>query len=86
MTLLVTFSCIFYDLELQLGMTLTDYRKQAGLTLQQVAERMGVSHVAVVKMEKAGNPKLSTLRRYVDAVGVAPEELVKNLTDSIILS
>ena len=65
-------------------MTLSDYRKSAGLTLHQVADRMGVSHVAVVKMEKAGNPKLTALKKYAAAVGVPVEEIVKNLTDSLI--
>lgn len=65
-------------------MTLTDYRKEAGLTLQQVADKMGVSHVAVRKMEQMGNPKIATLRRYAEAVGVPVEEMVKNLTNGLV--
>ena len=65
-------------------MMLSDYRKSAGLTLHQVADKMGVSHVAVVKMEKAGNPKLASLKRYAEAVGVPVEEIVKNLTNGLV--
>lgn len=45
-------------------------RRDAGLTQQDVADRMGVSQQAVHKLERYdADPKLSTLERYANAVG-----------------
>ncbi|MDP5226453.1 MULTISPECIES: helix-turn-helix transcriptional regulator [Arthrobacter] len=45
-------------------------RRSAGLSQAQLAERMGVSQQAVAKFEKYdADPKLSTIRRYANAVG-----------------
>ncbi|WP_426323053.1 helix-turn-helix transcriptional regulator [Microbacterium sp. E-13] len=45
-------------------------RRELGLTQADIAERMGVSPQAVQKLERYdADPKLSTLRRYVNAVG-----------------
>ena len=44
-------------------------RKANGLTQQQVADRMGVRQSTVAKLEAPdGNPTLSTIRRYANAV------------------
>lgn len=56
------------------------------MTLHQVAEKMGVSHVAVLKMERTGNPKITSLQRYADAVGVPVEEIVKDLVNGLVLA
>lgn len=46
-------------------------RKKAGLTQQQVADRLGVSQPTVQSFERAGNdPRLSTIRRYALAIQV----------------
>ncbi len=43
---------------------------RAGLTQEQVAERMGTSRTAVVRLEGGrGNPSLKTLQRYAAATG-----------------
>ena len=65
-------------------MTLKDYREAAKLSVSEVARRMGVSHTAVMKMEKANNPRLSSIRRYAEAVGVPADELLKNVTLGLI--
>lgn len=46
-------------------------RQQAGLTQQQMAERLGVSQSQVARIEKQGYDAytLTTLRRYVQALG-----------------
>lgn len=47
-------------------------RKRAGLTQKAVADAMGVSQATVSAFERHENdPRLSTLRRYAVAVGVA---------------
>ncbi len=45
-------------------------REQAGLTQQDVADRLGIAQPSVAKFERYDNdPKLSTIRRYALAVG-----------------
>ena len=49
-------------------------RKQAGLTQEEVAERMGVKQSALARIEsslgsRAHSPSLATLRRYAEACG-----------------
>lgn len=63
------------------GVRLQVAREQAGLTQQQVAERMGTKKSAISRLENnAGDVRLSTLQRYAEAVGcrlvidVAPME------------
>lgn len=54
-----------------LWLQLADARKAAGLTQQQVAERMGISQSQVARIEKRGYEAytLTTLRRYIAALG-----------------
>jgi transcriptional regulator with XRE-family HTH domain len=55
-----------------------DNRIRAGLTMQQLAERLGVSHAAVSQMEKSeaeGTIKIATLSRALDALGSRLEVL-----------
>lgn len=49
-------------------------RKNAGLTQEQVADRMGTKAPAVARLEAGGgsqrhSPSIATLRRYAEAVG-----------------
>ena len=55
----------------ELWLQLVEARQAAGLTQQQVAERMGVSQAQVARIEKRGYEAytLRTLRRYLDALG-----------------
>jgi len=63
-----------YEAELEqerLQETLTAWRKGAGLTSAQVAERMGIKPPTVSRMEKnATKMSYETLRRYANACGV----------------
>ena len=54
-----------------LWLQLVEARKTAGLTQQQMAERLGVSQAQVARIEKRGYDAytLNTLRRYVGALG-----------------
>lgn len=53
-------------------------RREAGLTQQDVADRMGCTQQAVYKLERYdADPKLSTLRRYANAVGALVEHHVE---------
>ena len=48
-----------------------DRRESLGLTLTEVALRMGVDHAAVSRLEsgKQPNPTINTLMRYIEALG-----------------
>ncbi|MGS0561366.1 helix-turn-helix domain-containing protein [Microbacterium aurugineum] len=52
-------------------------RRRANLTQKMVAEQLGVTAQAVAKIERYdADPKLSTLRRYANAVGAIVEHRV----------
>ena len=54
----------------ELQALLQQMRGRAGLTISQVAERMGVSQPAVSKLEKnASRASFQTLQRYAQACG-----------------
>ncbi|MSP14374.1 MAG: helix-turn-helix domain-containing protein [Chloroflexi bacterium] len=55
----------------ELWLQLVEARQAAGLTQEQMAERMGVSQAQVARIEKRGYDAytLKTLRRYVTALG-----------------
>ncbi|HAU3157748.1 TPA: helix-turn-helix transcriptional regulator [Salmonella enterica subsp. houtenae] len=55
----------------QLRETLASWRKEAGLTSAQVAERMGIKAPTISRMEKnASRMSIDTLIRYARACGV----------------
>ncbi len=53
-----------------IGGTLRDERKRLKLSMQQVADRAGVSQPAVVRLERGEGSKLDTLNRVADALGL----------------
>ena len=56
--------------EFVLAGALIDARAKSNLTQDQIAERMGTSRTAVVRLEGGkGNPSLNTLRRFAEATG-----------------
>ncbi|MGH2728093.1 MAG: helix-turn-helix domain-containing protein, partial [Actinomycetota bacterium] len=50
------------------GATLAELRARAGLTQEQVSERMGISQSDVSKLERRSDLKLTTLRAYISAL------------------
>ncbi len=56
-----------------LALQLRNARKQAGLSLADVAERAGMTKQAVLKIETGqnANPKIETLNRIAEAIGKA---------------
>lgn len=57
-----------------------ELRSQLGLTQVEVAARMGVQQAAVSRFERRGDFTLSSLRRYVNALGAELEINVKTST------
>ena len=61
----------------QLKADLIGLRQRAGLTQTNVADMLGITQQAVNKLERYdSDPKLSTLRRYANAVGALVEHSV----------
>jgi ribosome-binding protein aMBF1 (putative translation factor) len=64
---------VFAEHEQALARTIGDLkraRRSQGLSLQDVAERMGTDRANVHRLERAsGNPTVVTLARYAEAVG-----------------
>ena len=58
------------ELEAELmELNLRGIRELAGLTQEEIAARTGVSQVEVGRVERREDHKLSTIRRYVEAIG-----------------
>jgi len=56
--------------EIRQEITLAKLREELHISQVQLAAALGISQPSVVKMEKVDNdPKLSTLKRYVAALG-----------------
>lgn len=57
--------------KMELWLQLVEARQKAGLTQQELAQRLGVSQAQVARMEKRGYDAytLTSLRRYVKALG-----------------
>ena len=59
--------------DMELAFTLSEARRNAGLTQAELALRMGTSQAAVARIESGrGAPKWSTIERYARAVGARP--------------
>lgn len=54
----------------QLARELIEARVKAGLTQEEVAQRMGTSQPTVARLESGHKPSLKTLERYAEAVGM----------------
>lgn len=57
----------------ELGELLTQARKDQGLTVRDMAERLGVKHPRVVQLEQQDNLELTTLYQYAQALGYGVE-------------
>lgn len=61
----------YLELQLACREKLRPLRESAGLTLTQMAERTGMDRAAINKLENGvhGNPTISTINRYLQALG-----------------
>lgn len=53
----------------QARIILADIRRQEKFTQAELAKALGVSQVAVSKLERQGDMSIRTLRRYIEAAG-----------------
>jgi transcriptional regulator with XRE-family HTH domain len=66
----------------QIGLRLKTVRKEAGLTQQQLAKRLGIPYQSVGQWERGiRNPKIETLQAIADAIGVSLDYLLGNVND-----
>ncbi|RZT59360.1 helix-turn-helix protein [Microcella alkaliphila] len=56
-------------------------REIAGLTQQQIADRIGIDRASVIAYEKRGTKKEYILREWADVTGVAREDLAPRRED-----
>ena len=63
---------------ISLGEKIRDYRKKAGLSQEQLAEKLNVSRQAITKWEtNKGVPDISNLIAISDEFGITLDELIK---------
>ncbi|HJO57403.1 MAG TPA: helix-turn-helix transcriptional regulator [Nitrospinaceae bacterium] len=55
--------------EFALARTLIEARANAGLTQEEVADRMGTTQSAVARVESGHKPSIKSLEKYAKAVG-----------------
>ena len=61
-----------------IGDRLRELRKKRFLTQHMLAQRSGVSQVAIARIERnRAEPHFSTIHKLAGALGVGPEEFVK---------
>jgi transcriptional regulator with XRE-family HTH domain len=58
-----------YERSIRAALALRDLRAQLGITQGQLAKRMAVSQEFVSKLERGADPRLSSITRYVQAMG-----------------
>lgn len=57
------------DTDRVVGLSLKALRQAAGLTQLQLAERLGVGQASISKIEQRGDVQISSLQRFVEALG-----------------
>lgn len=66
----------------QIGLRLKTVRKEAGLTQQQLAKRLGIPYQSIGQWERGiRNPKIETLQAIANAIGVSLDYLLGNVND-----
>ena len=64
---------------MNLGEKIKEHRKQAGLSQEQLAERLNVSRQAITKWEtNKGIPDIANLIAISDEFGLSLDELIKD--------
>jgi len=64
--------------------SLQEFRKAIGLTQDEVACRQGVNQVNISNLEKRSDMLISTLKKYVEALGCELEINIREPNDDVI--
>jgi transcriptional regulator with XRE-family HTH domain len=62
------------------GQRLKAVRTELGLSQQDVANASGMHHSHIGNIERGGNPRLDTIARLAQGLGITPAELVERTT------
>ena len=57
---------------------LRDLREAAGLSIRALAKRAGLNHMTVAKTEWGRLPRMETVMRLAEALGVSVQEMVSD--------
>jgi predicted transcriptional regulator len=60
---------VAYERSIRAALALRDMRTRCGITQGELAKRMAVSQEFVSKLERGADPRLSSVTRYVQAMG-----------------
>ena len=64
--------------------TLQELRKALGITQKMVADHQGVNQVNISNLEKRSDMLISTLRKYVEALGCELEINIKVMGNAVV--
>lgn len=66
----------------QIGLRIKQVRKEAGMTQQQLAQRLGIPYQSIGQWERGiRKPKIETLQAIADAIGVSLDYLQGAVSD-----
>ena len=69
----------YYDRVVYIGTKLNQLRTREALTQRDLSERTGLTIAAISRIEQNQvEPRLSTVRKLADALGVHPSQLIED--------
>lgn len=67
-----------------MNLRITEHCKLQGITLQDLADKMGVARSTLANTLSKGNPTIETLSKIADALGVEVTDLFEKSSDEVI--
>lgn len=67
-----------------MNLRITEHCKSQGITLQELADKMGVARSTLANTLSKGNPTIETLSKIADALGVTVTDLFEKSTDEVV--
>ena len=64
-----------------MNLRITEHCKMQGITLQELADKMGVARSTLANTLSKGNPTIETLSKIADALGVEVTDLFEKSSD-----
>lgn len=64
------------ELDIEIGQKLKKLREEKGLSMREVAARIGIDHSYIGKIEKGKFPSLEKLRKICELYGVSVQSLI----------
>lgn len=67
-----------------MNLRITEHCKMQGITLQELADKMGVARSTLANTLSKGNPTIETLSKIADALGVEVTDLFEKSSDEVV--